>query len=208
MKNFSKFLCVLALGSALDAAVYSLSAQANSIEDSVGNSKAGSTGSSSSYGEKTTGETGATSGSENNDNMNGSTGFGSGSSNTGSPNKAGSSGSSNSSGENVHNRGDRTEVWSKENNYWRENYTKRPYYSKSENYKTYEPAYQYGVDLYNRNPGKRYDDLNQNQLQTDWLKVRGNSSLNWDQAEKASRDSYNRLYNNERLNKNSGGSKR
>jgi hypothetical protein len=90
--------------------------------------------------------------------------------------------------------------WNNENKYWTNNYSSRPYYNKGDNYSQYEPAYKYGVDLYNQNPGKPYESLNQDQLRTNWMKANPNSSLNWDRAEKAMRDSYNHIYNNTNSN--------
>lgn len=84
--------------------------------------------------------------------------------------------------------------WNTENTYWRSNYPSRPYYNKSRNYSVYEPAYRYGVDLYNKNTDKSYEDLNQAQLRTDWEQMRGKSTLTWEQAQDAVRDSYNRAY--------------
>lgn len=86
--------------------------------------------------------------------------------------------------------------WNEENSYWQKNYSSRPYYSKSRNYSTYAPAYQYGVDLYNRNPGVPYSSLNQSQLSSGWNDTRNNSKLDWSDAQLATRDAYNRLYEN------------
>ncbi len=110
--------------------------------------------------------------------------------------RAGSNTSAGSGASNDIQSGGNVANWDAENTYWRNSYPSRPYYSKSKNYTTYEPAYQYGVELYKMNPNKRYEDLDQSQLQAEWMKKRGNSILTWDQAQEASRDSYNRLYNN------------
>ncbi len=85
-------------------------------------------------------------------------------------------------------------TWNTENSYWRNNYASRPYYSQTMSYSAYEPAYRYGVDLYNRNPGKRYEDLDQSQLGNGWTQARGTTTLSWDQAQAATRDAYTRMY--------------
>lgn len=86
--------------------------------------------------------------------------------------------------------------WDAQNNYWRNNYSSRPYFSSSRNYSTYEPAYRYGVDMYNRNPGVRWEDIDQAQLSSGWVRTRGNSSLSWSDAQMATQDAYNRMYEN------------
>ena len=89
-----------------------------------------------------------------------------------------------------------THNWDSENQYWRNEYSSRPYYNSTTNYSTYQPAYQFGVNSYNQNTGKPYSDLDQAQLRKQWESSRGNSNLTWDQAQPAIRDSYERLYNN------------
>lgn len=86
--------------------------------------------------------------------------------------------------------------WNTENTYWRNNYASRPYYSSSRNYSVYEPAYRYGVELYNQNPGRRFDEIDQAQMRSGWDRTRGTSNLNWTDAQMATRDAYDRLYNN------------
>lgn len=83
--------------------------------------------------------------------------------------------------------------WNTQRAYWNANFASRPYYNSSRTYANYEPAYRYGVDLYNQNPGKTYEDLNQVQISKDWLAARGGSSLNWTDADQATRDAYNRM---------------
>jgi hypothetical protein len=86
--------------------------------------------------------------------------------------------------------------WNSQNTYWRNTYSSRPYYSSSRDYSLYEPAYRYGVDLYNRNMCKPYESLSANQLNSGWGQARGTSSLNWNDAQVATRDAYNRMYQN------------
>ncbi len=86
--------------------------------------------------------------------------------------------------------------WGTENTYWQDHYSSAPYYSNSRNYSIYAPAYQYGVDLYNKNPGVPYSSLNQEQLNSGWSNARNQSQLDWSDAQLATRDAYNRLYEN------------
>ncbi|MGE3623138.1 MAG: hypothetical protein AB7H77_04600 [Bdellovibrionales bacterium] len=88
--------------------------------------------------------------------------------------------------------------WTAEDSYWRSNFQSRPYYTGNSNYHAYQPAYRYGVDLYNQNQGKPFNELDRGRLQTQWQQVRGNSNLTWDQAQGAVSDAYNRAYDNRR----------
>jgi hypothetical protein len=83
--------------------------------------------------------------------------------------------------------------WDSQESYWRKTYPSRPYYNSSRDYTTYEPAYRYGVDLYNQNPGKSYSQLDQSKLNTGWTSARGSSALDWNAAQLATRDAYDRM---------------
>ncbi|MDX2028911.1 MAG: hypothetical protein SFW62_09810 [Alphaproteobacteria bacterium] len=88
-----------------------------------------------------------------------------------------------------------TTNWTTENQYWRNEYSSRPYYSRSVDYSAYEPAYQYGVTAYRQNNGMPYSELDKERMRAGWDQARGSSTLTWDQAERATQDSYVRLYN-------------
>ena len=81
-----------------------------------------------------------------------------------------------------------------EDKYWRENHTTRPYAQKDLGYDHYEPAYRAGVESYNRNPDRSFDDL-EPELSRDWSRARGSSSLEWDSARPAARDAWERVKN-------------
>jgi hypothetical protein len=83
--------------------------------------------------------------------------------------------------------------WDAQNSYWRENYRNRPYYNSSRDYNSMQPAYRYGVDMYVRNNGRSFDELDQSELQSGWKQARGNSNLSWEDAKAATRDAYNRM---------------
>jgi hypothetical protein len=80
-----------------------------------------------------------------------------------------------------------------EDQYWRENYSSRPYVSGA-SYDDYGPAYRYGVDAYTRYPNRSFDDV-ESDLGRDWSTYRGNSSLEWERAKHASRDAWHRVSN-------------
>lgn len=76
--------------------------------------------------------------------------------------------------------------------YWRENYVDRPYVRKGSTFDDYGPAYGYGVDAYSRYPGKTFDQV-ESDLARDWQRSKGKSTLAWDHAKEATRDSWERL---------------
>lgn len=79
-----------------------------------------------------------------------------------------------------------------EETYWRENYRNRPYFDGSVDYNEYAPAYRYGWESYNRYPGRRYDDV-ENDLERGWDNVKGTSRLTWERAKSAVRDAWHRI---------------
>jgi hypothetical protein len=83
-----------------------------------------------------------------------------------------------------------------EHEYWRKNYTSRPYATPGATYDEYGPAYQYGWESRVRHSDKRFDDV-ESSLAGDWATARGKSKLNWDQAKPAARDAWNRIDDDE-----------
>ena len=80
-----------------------------------------------------------------------------------------------------------------EDNYWRMNYTSRPYYSAEYNFdEDYAPAYRYGVESYSRHRGSRYDDVESN-LGSGWDRAKGKSRLGWEKAKSATRDAWHKV---------------
>jgi hypothetical protein len=76
--------------------------------------------------------------------------------------------------------------------YWRENYHARPYIRQNASYDDYGPAYMYGVDNYSRYHGRTFEDV-EPELGRDWQRAKGKSSLAWEDAKHATRDSWQRL---------------
>lgn len=80
----------------------------------------------------------------------------------------------------------------REDAYWRENFTSRPYVNQGSSFDDYGPAYGYGVDSYSKYPGRSFDDVEPD-LSKDWGTTRGDSDLSWDGAKHATRDAWNRV---------------
>ena len=76
--------------------------------------------------------------------------------------------------------------------YWRETYVSRPYVTKGATFDDYGPAYRYGIDNYARYPGRRFDEV-EPELARDWQRAKGKSSLAWENAKHAARDSWQRV---------------
>jgi hypothetical protein len=81
-----------------------------------------------------------------------------------------------------------------EESYWRENHGTRPYARKDVDFDHYQPAYRAGVDSFNRNPGRSFDEI-EPELSRDWNRARGKSSLEWEHARPAARDAWDRVSN-------------
>lgn len=74
--------------------------------------------------------------------------------------------------------------------FWRENYSKEPYYESDRSYEDYSPAYRLGLTS-----RQRYEDpwtAVEPRLAGEWESTRGNSTLNWERARPASEAAWSR----------------
>lgn len=76
--------------------------------------------------------------------------------------------------------------------YWRENYSSRPYVMRGATFYEYRPACRYGVDAHRRFAGRSFEEV-EPELMRDWDRVKGTSSLTWEDARHAARDSWQHL---------------
>lgn len=79
----------------------------------------------------------------------------------------------------------------REDAYWRDNYSDRPYVEQGSSYDDYGPAYGFGVDAAGRHPGRTFDEA-EPEMSRQWTDRSGTSSLRWDRAREAARDAWNR----------------
>lgn len=80
-----------------------------------------------------------------------------------------------------------------ENEYWRSEYSKRPYADTQYDYdKDYAPAYAYGNELRALHAGRRWDHSLENDVSQGWDTARASSRLKWEQAKDAVRDAFDR----------------
>ena len=80
----------------------------------------------------------------------------------------------------------------REDTYWRENYRKRDYVGTDASYDDFGPAYSYGVSSYGNHAGRKFDEV-ESDLSRGWDKAKGKSTLTWEHAKSAVRDSWDRL---------------
>ena len=76
--------------------------------------------------------------------------------------------------------------------YWRENYSSRPNVNPEVSFNEYRPAYSYGVDAHRRFEGRSFEQV-EPELMGEWDGVKGVSSLTWENAKHAVRDSWQRV---------------
>ena len=87
----------------------------------------------------------------------------------------------------------------REDAYWRENFTRRPYVERGSSYDDYGPAYGYGTQSFVRYPGRNFDDV-ESDLSRDWDARRGASNLSWERAKQAAREAWDRVGSSARRN--------
>ena len=75
--------------------------------------------------------------------------------------------------------------------YWRENYSKEPYYEQGRSFEDYSPAYRLGLTGRERYPQDQWTSV-EPRLSSEWESTRGNSTLNWDRARPASEAGWRR----------------
>lgn len=75
--------------------------------------------------------------------------------------------------------------------YWRDNYTREPYYEAGRSYDDYGPAYAFGWMGPLTYPG-RFEEVEPT-LGSEWEQRRGGSSLDWQQARPATRAAWDRV---------------
>jgi hypothetical protein len=78
--------------------------------------------------------------------------------------------------------------------YWREHFVQRTHVKPGSSYEDYGPAFAYGESARQRH-GDRDFDIVAVELGQDWMAVRGQSNLEWDDARPAARDAWVRSGN-------------
>jgi hypothetical protein len=79
-----------------------------------------------------------------------------------------------------------------EDAFWERNYASRPYAEKGLSYDTYRPAYRTGYEGRTRYAGRTYEEVEAD-LERDFERTKGDSTLTWNQAKHAVRDGWHRM---------------
>lgn len=85
--------------------------------------------------------------------------------------------------------------WGDEDNYWRTNYSNRPYASGGSGYDSFQPGYRYGYELANRHQGRDWTDV-ENDLSQGWNSYEHRGGSTWEQVKDAVRDAWDRVTGN------------
>jgi hypothetical protein len=79
-----------------------------------------------------------------------------------------------------------------EEQYWRDEYQNREYYDPTVGYEEVGPAYRHGWESRARHHDRTWDEA-EPEMEREWARQCGDSSLDWQQARPASRDAWERI---------------
>jgi DNA ligase-1 len=82
--------------------------------------------------------------------------------------------------------------WTTEDEYWRNNYSSRPYVGSERTYERWQPGYRYGFESAQRHQGKNWNDVESN-LRSDWDRYEHRGPSTWEQMKDAVRDGWDRM---------------
>ncbi|HEX5755076.1 MAG TPA: hypothetical protein VFY12_01820 [Arenimonas sp.] len=77
----------------------------------------------------------------------------------------------------------------REDAYWRDHFSERPYVEHGSSYDDYGPAYSFGLESVSRYPGKSFDEA-EPEMSLRWVGSEGTSRLHWGNARNAVRDAW------------------
>ncbi|TPS07268.1 hypothetical protein FJV12_09915 [Acinetobacter baumannii] len=97
----------------------------------------------------------------------------------------------------TNNQKDDSNDWQEEDNYWRENYKKMPYYTEDKNLeydRDYRAAYRLGYEnRVDNNAEINFSEV-ESKLKTKWEQVKGSSRLQWEDAKFAVEDGLKKIH--------------
>ena len=85
--------------------------------------------------------------------------------------------------------------WKNEEEYWRTNYTDRPYVGSNRDFNYWRPAYRYGYDAAMKYQGRAWTDM-EGDLRTGWDRLEERGQTTWEQIKAAVRDGWDRVMGN------------
>lgn len=80
--------------------------------------------------------------------------------------------------------------WMEEDDYWRRNYSSRPYARGS--YDDYQPGYRYGFESATRYRDRDWDEV-ETDLEQNWDTYENRGTSTWQQVKDAARDAWDRV---------------
>jgi hypothetical protein len=84
--------------------------------------------------------------------------------------------------------------WTDEEQYWRSNWSSRPYVSADQGFDYYRPGYQYGYESATRYRGRDWNDV-EGDLRSGWERFENRGQRTWENVKDAVRDAWNRVTN-------------
>ena len=77
-------------------------------------------------------------------------------------------------------------------NYWRESYSRCPFFRDGMEFPDYEPAVKLGINVFLRSHGRSFDELKE-QLAESYERTRGNTPIDWSEASVAAGAAWQRM---------------
>jgi hypothetical protein len=85
--------------------------------------------------------------------------------------------------------------WNTEEDYWRNNYSSRPYVGTNRDFSQWSPGYRYGFESANRHQGRKWDEV-ESDLRSGWDRYEHRGKTTWEQMKAAVRDGWDRVTGN------------
>jgi hypothetical protein len=83
------------------------------------------------------------------------------------------------------------DTWKDEDEYWRANYSRRPY-ARGSSYDMFSGGYRYGYEAADRYAGRDWDEIEPD-LERDWDRYEYRGKSTWQQVKDAVRDAWDRV---------------
>lgn len=89
---------------------------------------------------------------------------------------------------------ERQRTWKFEEDYWRDNWTARPYAVADRGFEYYRPAYRYGFESAHRANGRSWSET-EPELRSGWEHYEHRNDGTWENIKDAVRDAWHRVVN-------------
>ena len=82
--------------------------------------------------------------------------------------------------------------WNLDQQWWRENFTNRPYVTADQRFEDYEPGYRFAYQSVSRYRGKKFNEIEPS-LRSDFDTFEGRGQSTWDNMKEAVHDAWDKL---------------